>query len=57
MDCNQQSNEMPPRASSNESENLHKLVNVKFQFIRIQMVREYIHINFMRSIIPFGYDL
>lgn len=46
---------MPIKVPSND--NVHKLVNVKFQFIRIQMVREYIHINFMRSIIPFGYDL
>lgn len=43
--------------SNENDENVHKLVNVKFQFIRIQMVREFIHINFMRSIIPFGYDL
>lgn len=34
-----------------------KSINVKFQFLRIQMVREFIHINYMRSIIPFGYDL
>ena len=32
-------------------------INVNFQFIRIQMVREYIHINFMKSMVPFGYNL
>ena len=32
-------------------------INVAFQFIRIQMVREFIHINFMKSIVPFGYNL
>lgn len=32
-------------------------INVEFQFIRIQMVREFIHINYMKSMIPFGYDL
>jgi len=39
------------------SEQNAQAIKVQFQIIRIQMVREYIHFNFMRSIIPFGYDL
>lgn len=32
-------------------------INVNFQFIRLQMVREYIHYNYMNANIPFGYNL
>lgn len=32
-------------------------IGVSFQFIRLQMVREYIHINYMKSLVPFGYNL
>lgn len=34
-----------------------KSINVQFQFIRIQMVREFIHFNYAKSIIPFKFDL
>ena len=32
-------------------------IQVQFQFINLKLVREYLHLTFMRANIPFGYDL
>lgn len=32
-------------------------IQVQFQFINLKLVREYLHLTFMRAKVPFGYDL
>ena len=32
-------------------------INVKFQFLNLKLVREYLHLTFMRASVPFGYNL
>jgi 5'-3' exoribonuclease 2 len=32
-------------------------IQVNFQFINLKLVREYLHLNFMRAKVPYGYDL
>lgn len=32
-------------------------VNVQFQYLNLKLVREFLHVQFMRSKVPFGYDI
>jgi 5'-3' exoribonuclease 2 len=32
-------------------------IQVQFQFLNLKLVREFLHLNFMRAKIPYGYDL